>query len=100
MCDSSKVNDMLAATSASSSSSSSSSFATPTISASKLRHARDQYYLIDIREAEEIAEDPLPDDTPADIEVPMGKLLAAGVAEEWIHQKGVSWNWMDGKMDG
>jgi hypothetical protein len=103
------------------------------ISAVQLRHRRDAYYVIDIREAEEIAQDPLvveededmirkdDDDEQekeeeqgpegvssdkatavaaqklvqsksylkADIEVPMGKLLAMGIAEEWIQQHGI-----------
>lgn len=87
----------------------------PTISAVQLRHRRDQFYLIDIREAEEIVNDSnsnvnesieddghndnekessssssfLPSDITADIEVPMGKLLAKGVAEDWIQQRGI-----------
>lgn len=77
----------------------------PSISAVQLRHRRDAYYLIDIREAEEIAADPLVAEDEdgdeeasaaavektirADVEVPMGKLLAKGVAEEWIDQRGI-----------
>lgn len=89
MCDSSKVNDLLGKGGGVAVASMSARAAVPTISAVRLRHSRDQYYLIDIREAEEISEDPLPSDMVADVEVPMGKLLAAGVAEEWISQKGI-----------
>ena len=115
MCSHSSVDEMLG--NLSSSSSSLSSPAVPTISAVQLRHRRDAYYLIDIREAEEIAADPLvtemvededededgdgnthesvavvattTEKVTADIEVPMGKLLAKGVAEEWIDQRGI-----------
>ena len=130
MCDTSKVNDMLGGGGVAAASFSASR-AVPTISAVKLRHERDKYYLIDIREAEEIASHPLSpksdsihgaaaaagetknnndnndsnteedalaataaaaaagDIIVADVEVPMGKLLAAGVAEEWIDKDGI-----------
>lgn len=87
MCDSSRVNDLLGKGGVLASSSATSS--TPFISAVRLRHSRDQFYVIDIRESEEIANDPLPSDMIADVEVPMGKLLAAGLAEDWINQKGI-----------
>uniref|UniRef100_A0A7S3P2H5 Rhodanese domain-containing protein n=1 Tax=Amphora coffeiformis TaxID=265554 RepID=A0A7S3P2H5_9STRA len=128
MCDTSKVNDMLGGGGVAAATFSASR-SVPTISAVKLRHERDKYYLIDIREAEEIAAHPLSpkskreddddddddhhhtntkgDDNKsdeddgkdvaaaagdiivADVEVPMGKLLAAGVAEEWIDKQGI-----------
>ena len=114
MCDTSKVNDMLGGGGVAAATASAAS-RVPTIAAVKLHHERDKYYLIDIREAEEIAEHPLSpkmndpsggDDTKsddgtedttvtagdiivADVEVPMGKLLAAGVAEEWIDKQGI-----------
>ena len=118
MCSTSKVNDeLLRAVGANSSSSSSSSNHEPYwISAVQLRHNRQKFYLIDIREPEEIGADPLngssenyydddddDDDVKekvkalqtntitADIEVPLGKLLAAqgGVAPDWIQQDAV-----------
>lgn len=93
MCDTSAVNNLLGGGGAAAATWSSSS-TVPTIAACKLRHSRDRYYLIDIREAEEIADDPLPkqeDDffVEADVEVPMGKLLAVGVAEGWIKEQGI-----------
>mmetsp|Transcript_1386 Transcript_1386/g.3082 ORF Transcript_1386/g.3082 Transcript_1386/m.3082 type:complete len:105 (+) Transcript_1386:171-485(+) len=58
MCDTSKVNDMLGGGGVAAATFSASR-SVPTISAVKLRHERDKYYLIDIREAEEIAAHPL-----------------------------------------
>lgn len=46
------------------------------VSAIKLKHSRDAFILVDIREADEIAADPLPQDFTADSEIPMGKLFS------------------------
>lgn len=45
------------------------------VSATKLKHSRAEMILIDIREAEEIADQPLPSDITADAQIPMGKLF-------------------------
>lgn len=116
MCSHSVVNELLGVTTATAATTTPGggvAGVVPTISALQLRHRRNEYYLIDIREAEEIAADPLVAETDdvddedddvaqaaadaigkettikADIEVPMGKLLAKGVAEEWIDQRGI-----------
>mmetsp|Transcript_25199 Transcript_25199/g.37093 ORF Transcript_25199/g.37093 Transcript_25199/m.37093 type:complete len:261 (+) Transcript_25199:130-912(+) len=79
MCSVSKVNDMLKLTQ------SSRPGTTPELSAVKLKHNRDGFFLIDIREADEISSDPL-DTTVADAEVPMGRIFCLSTTdafEEW-----------------
>jgi len=89
MCSTSKVNELLGA--GATAASTTAAVNCPVISAVKFRHGRQKYYLIDIREADEIAADPLDESgtLTADVEVPMGKLLAQGVAEDWINQDAI-----------
>jgi rhodanese-related sulfurtransferase/predicted peroxiredoxin len=68
MCSRSKVNELLGGGIASSNRG-----ATPMISALQLKHHREKYFVVDIREADEIESDPYED---VDAKTPMGKLLA------------------------
>ena len=45
------------------------------VSATKLRHSREKYFLVDVREADEIESDPLASDIEAEASVPMGRLF-------------------------
>lgn len=76
MCSTSTVNDMLGLEQAS---------VAKTVPGVKLKHSRNDFFIVDIREADEIACDPLPSDVSADAEVPMGKLYSlAGKGQlEW-----------------
>jgi len=69
MCSTSAVNDMLGLQQATGP-------VAKQVTAVKLKHSRASFFLVDIREADEIAADPLPSDITADEEVPMGKLFA------------------------
>lgn len=54
------------------------------VSAVKLRHSRDKYFVVDIREADEIESEPFPDDIKADAEASMGKLFRlTGELDDW-----------------
>lgn len=71
MCTTSNVNDMLGLQQG--------SVVGPVakkVSTIKLKHSRDAFLLVDIRQADEITEDPLPKDITADSEIPMGKLFS------------------------
>mmetsp|Transcript_22526 Transcript_22526/g.27787 ORF Transcript_22526/g.27787 Transcript_22526/m.27787 type:complete len:262 (+) Transcript_22526:98-883(+) len=72
MCSVSKINEMLALTKISGAQSKA-----PSISAVNLKHNRSNYFLVDIREPDEITSSPLPNGTTADSAIPMGKLLAS-----------------------
>jgi rhodanese-related sulfurtransferase/predicted peroxiredoxin len=80
MCSTSTVNDMLGLEQ---------TFTAKQVTAVKLKHSRDDFFVVDIREADEIASDPLPSDViTADAEMPMGKLysLVAKGELEWCKE--------------
>ena len=70
MCSVSKVNETMSLNQAPASTAGATE-----VSSMKLRHSRDQFFLVDIREAIEIASELLPSDIKADDEVPMGRLF-------------------------
>ena len=47
----------------------------PSVSAIKFRHSRADFFLVDIREPEEISQDPVPSDTMVDATVPLGRIF-------------------------
>lgn len=56
------------------------------VSAAKLKHSRDKFLLVDIREKDEIAAEPLPEDSTADAEETMGRifhLAKKGALDDW-----------------
>lgn len=75
MCSTSTVNDMLGLEQATGP-------VAKQVSAAKLKHSRADMFLVDIREADEIAADPLSGDVAADAQVPMGKLFMLAVKGE------------------
>lgn len=84
MCSTSQVNEMLGSLQTDSSSKA------PEVSAIKFQHSRDTFFLVDIREPDEISESPLPRDMTADAAMPMGKLLHMArnnKLEEWKQTK-------------
>jgi rhodanese-related sulfurtransferase/predicted peroxiredoxin len=86
MCSTSKVDDMLKGLASGEKSTSPSSTVVNFISVTKLKHSRDDFLLVDIREPSEIENsEPLPKETVADVCIPMGKLFAESpkYCEEW-----------------
>ena len=78
MCSTSKIDDMLKVVGGEQLASA------PTVSSAKLKHNRDDFFVVDVREAEEVTEDPL--SVTADASIPLGKLLAdsmQGELEDW-----------------
>jgi rhodanese-related sulfurtransferase len=86
MCSVSKIDEMLKATASSAAASPEVSH----VSAVQLKHSREKYFLVDIREAEEISSKPSP--VTVDAEMPMGKLLHVAPTndlDEWKKNRNV-----------